>query len=436
MKRKVFYGSFLGIILLIPYISWVVNPTGYERIGGIDIEFILFGLILLTISLFHRYTLPTALTGLVSVVLYKLLLKEYPMIEHLEQEKMILINLFGLLLGFALLAKHFEESGIPGLLPALLPDNWKGPFVLLVFVFILSSFLDNIAAAMIGGTVALVVFHRKVHIGYIAAIVAASNAGGSGSVVGDTTTTMMWIAGVPAAKVVVAYIAAVPALFIFGYFASHQQDKFQRIQAKPEKDVKMDPGKILIVTMILSGAILTNILLELPALGVWIAILLGATFSKTSWGVIPVALKGTCFLLSLVFIASLMPVEDLPSSSWETALSLGFISSVFDNIPLTKLALEKNNYDWGLLAFSVGFGGSMVWFGSSAGVAISNIYNEAKSVAGWIKSGWHIALAFLLSFFIMYFISGWHPTKIERKKQEPQSVLQERNQDCPPASFQ
>ena len=63
-------------------------------------------------------------------------------------------------------------------------------------VFVLSSFLDNIAAALIGGTMARHVFRGKVHIGYLAAIVAASNAGGSGSVVGDTTTTMMWIDGV------------------------------------------------------------------------------------------------------------------------------------------------------------------------------------------------------------------------------------------------
>ncbi len=39
-------------------------------------------------------------------------------------------------------------------------------------------------------------FRAKVHIGYLAAIVAASNAGGAWSVVGDTTTTMMWIDGV------------------------------------------------------------------------------------------------------------------------------------------------------------------------------------------------------------------------------------------------
>ena len=82
------------------------------------------------------------------------------------------------------------------MLPHFLPDDWKGGFILLVMVFVLSSFLDNIAAALIGGAMAHTLFRAKVHIGYLAAIVAASNAGGSGSVVGDTTTTMMWIDGV------------------------------------------------------------------------------------------------------------------------------------------------------------------------------------------------------------------------------------------------
>ena len=99
-------------------------------------------------------------------------------------------------------------------MPALLPDDWKGGVVLLAIVFVLSSFLDNIAAALIGGTMARHVF-RQVHIGYLAAIVAASNAGGSGSVVGDTTTTMMWIAGVSPLSVLEAYVAAGVALLIF-----------------------------------------------------------------------------------------------------------------------------------------------------------------------------------------------------------------------------
>ena len=92
---------------------------------------------------------------------------------------MILANLLCLLLGFALLSRHFEKSRVPVLLPKYLPRGWKVGFAMLVIVFILSSFLDNIAGALIGGAMAHQLFRAKVHIGYLAAIVAASNAGGA-----------------------------------------------------------------------------------------------------------------------------------------------------------------------------------------------------------------------------------------------------------------
>ena len=207
-------------------------------------------------------------------------------------------------------------------LPRFLPDDWKGPFLLLVFVFVLSSFLDNIAAALIGGTIALVVFKKKVHIGYIAAIVAASNAGGSGSVVGDTTTTMMWIDGVSAFNVLHGFIAAGAALCFVAWFASHQQDKYQRIQKDADLNAKIDWMKIFNVGLILAGAIISNILYDMPALGVWIAIVIGALIRPVPWKEVPGAIKGTIFLLCLVFCASMMPVEELPDASWITALHL------------------------------------------------------------------------------------------------------------------
>ncbi len=145
---------------------------------------------------------------------------------HMHHEWVILTNLLCLLVGFALLSNHFEKSRVPDVLPRFLPDDWKGCFVLLVMIFVLSSFLDNIAAALIGGAMAAVVFRRKVHIGYLAAIVAASNAGGSGSVVGDTTTTMMWLDGVSPLAVLDAYVAAAVALVIFGIPAAIQQQRY------------------------------------------------------------------------------------------------------------------------------------------------------------------------------------------------------------------
>jgi Na+/H+ antiporter NhaD/arsenite permease-like protein len=395
-------------------------------IGPIRIEFIIFGFILLGVALFHKHTFRVAVTGLAVLLAFKLIFAHgfnlshhifgtTPMIDQLlhkglrQGEWGILLNLLGLLLGFALLSKIFEESHIPDILPRYLPDDWKGPFFLLIFIFILSSFLDNIAAALIGGTIALVVFKHKVHLGFIAAMVAASNAGGAGSVVGDTTTTMMWIDGISAFNVVHAYVAGVVALIFFALVSSFQQDKYQRIMKDPKRNIRINHAKLVTVALILAGAIISNILYDMPALGVWIAILISSALGRIPWKEVPGALKGTIFLLCLVTSASLMPVEELPEASWVTALSLGFLSAVFDNIPLTKICLDQGFYDWGMLAYTVGFGGSMIWFGSSAGVAITNKFPDGRNVVEWVKKGWHVSVAYVVGFFALFLLLGWEP---------------------------
>jgi Na+/H+ antiporter NhaD/arsenite permease-like protein len=417
---------FLLLLILLSPVSLLAAVHGAPSIGPVRIEFIIFGFVLLGVALFHKHTFRVAVTGLTILLIFKLLfvpgfhLGQHlfgttPFVEQLVHKNLrqgewgIILNLLGLLLGFALLSKIFEESGAPDVLPRYLPNDWKGPLLLLIFVFILSSFLDNIAAALIGGTIALVVFKDRVHIGYIAAMVAASNAGGCGSVVGDTTTTMMWIDGVAAFNVIHAYVAAIAAFLFFAWFASHQQDKYQRIQRDASPGVKIDWLKIFNVILILAGAIISNILYDMPALGVWISILLGALIRPVPWKEVPGAIKGTVFLLSLVGCASMMPVEELPEASWITAFALGFLSAVFDNIPLTKLCLEQGYFDWGMLAYTVGFGGSMIWFGSSAGVAITNKFPEARNVVQWARKGWHVAAAYIIGFLALYLLLGWEP---------------------------
>lgn len=411
----------LSLIALTFIISFLGDHSQGATIAGIRAEFILFAITLAGVALLHHYTLQVALTGLASILLMKLTMDPtFVLGQHLYHEWEVLVNLLGLLLGFALLAKHFEESKFPEYLPNIIPDDWKGGFVLLVLIFVLSSFLDNIAAAMIGGTIAMTVYKGKVHMGFLAAIVAASNAGGCGSVVGDTTTTMMWIDGVNALDVLHGYTAAIPALLIFGVIAALQQQKFNAITKSTSITLKeIDWVKIFIVALILAGAIITNIYLDFPAVGVWVAILIGATFSKTAWKEVPASIKGSIFLLSLVLCASMMPVHQLPLASWQTAFGLGFVSAVFDNIPLTKLALTQGGYDWGVLAYAVGFGGSMIWFGSSAGVALSNMYPEAKSVGAWVSKGWHVTVAYIIGFFIMLSVVGWHPHAPHKESENP-----------------
>jgi Na+/H+ antiporter NhaD/arsenite permease-like protein len=402
-------------------------PAEPPALAGIPIDFILFAATLVGIALFHHYTLPIALGGLIVVSLWKIGFSPFRegagpagWLTHLAHEWVLLANLLGLLLGFALLSKHFEASRVPDWLPKLLPDDWKGGLVLLFMIFVLSSFLDNIAAALIGGTIAGAVFRRKLHIGFLAAIVAASNAGGSGSVVGDTTTTMMWIDGVHPLQVLEAYIAAGTAMLIFGIPAALQQQRYSPIVRDPPRGVAIDWARVFIVALILVAAIAVNVTINVhfndisdrfPFIGaaVWVALLVCVPLRRPAWEELPNAFKGSIFLLSLVLAASMMPVQKLPDASWRVAMGLGFVSAVFDNIPLTALALRQGGYDWGYLAYAVGFGGSMIWFGSSAGVALSNMYPDGKNAIAWVRGGWHVTLAYIVGFIVMLAVLGWYP---------------------------
>jgi Na+/H+ antiporter NhaD/arsenite permease-like protein len=396
-------------------------------VAGIPLEFLLFAVVLGMVAFSHVSTLATALWGALAITVYKVAFSSFAegagvagLLGHVQHEWVGLTNLLALLLGFALLARHFESSGIPDKLPDYLPDGWTGPLVLLFLVFFISSFLDNIAAAMIGGAIAHTVFRGKVHIGYLAAIVAASNAGGCGSVVGDTTTTMMWLAGVSPAHVFPAYVAGVTALVVCAVPASLAQHAHCAIIKDAPASARIDWPRVLIVAVILAAAVAANLLLNLrfrelsaaaPFLGLalWAAILVTAALRRPDWSVLPGAAKGALFLLALVWAASSMPVEALPPASWHSALALGFVSAIFDNIPLTALALRQGGFDWGFLAYAVGFGGSMIWFGSSAGVALSNLYPESRSVTLWVRHGWHVIVAYVVGFFVMLALLGWRP---------------------------
>lgn len=86
-------------------------------------------------------------------------------------------------------------------------------------------------------------------------------------------------------------------------------------------------------------------------------------------------------------------------------------------IVVYKIAFTGFKTGQGVLGFisHVG-GGSMIWFGSSAGVAISSIFPEAKSAFAWIKGGWFVVLAYLVGFAAMLAVIGWHPDPTERSK--------------------
>ncbi|HEX8957707.1 MAG TPA: citrate transporter [Burkholderiaceae bacterium] len=393
--------------------------------AGIPLEFLFFGTVLAVVAAKPRLAGRAAAAGALGIALYKVACSPFDegagwggLLAHGLREWVNLANLLALLLGFALLARHFENSRAAHALRRALGDGPASGFILLIGVFALASFLDNIAAAMIGGTIARSVFRGKVHVGYLAAIVAASNAGGSGSVIGDTTTTMMWLAGVPPGQVFTAYIAAVTALFVVALPASLQQHRYSPAACDDLDPHPVDWGSVMVVGFVLLLAIAANLLINLefagwagvfPFLGLslWLALLLASPLRRPEWVALPRVTRNAGFLLALVWCASLMPVRALPQASWQVTLGAGFVSAVFDNIPLTALALKQGGYDWGYLAYAVGFGGSLLWFGSSAGVALADMFPEARSARNWLVQGWHVALAYVAGFFVMLGVLGW-----------------------------
>src|SRR5882672_7615498 len=100
---------------------------------GVPIEFVLFALTLAGVALFHHHTLRVALVGLSAIIAYKLAFTGFKtgqglggLAGHLEGEWVILSNLLLLLIGFALLSRHFEKTRVPVMLPKFLPEGWKG----------------------------------------------------------------------------------------------------------------------------------------------------------------------------------------------------------------------------------------------------------------------------------------------------------------------
>lgn len=399
--------------------------TASPSLFGAPLEFYLFGLMLAGVALFHKRALAISLAGLAAILLFETLVTRFPtgtgagaLLLHAQHEWVTVSNLFLLLIGFELLSNHFERSNLPDHLPNHLPDGWTGGLALLGAVFVMSAFLDNIAAAVLGGVMARHVYKGRVAIGFLAAIVAASNAGGAGSVIGDTTTTLMWLHGISPALVLPAYLAAIPAFAIIGPLGAWAQHRHQPILAHDEPGHPLRWERIAIVAFILVAAVVANILANVlgggeeevaPWLGIalWAALLVTSPIAAPDWKAVKPAAKGAIFLCALVVAASLMPLKSLPEPSWQSSFGLGLLSSVFDNIPLTALSLAQGGYDWALLAFAVGFGGSITWFGSSAGVAITNDYPEARSLRRWIKEGWFVPVAYAVGFAVMLALWGW-----------------------------
>lgn len=421
----------LSVILTILIAALLGNNRPHDPVmlGKIPLEFIIFGVALVCVALkgkLHMEARDIALSGLGHVLAYHLYLGT-DLVAHFARNHWhsvsSIVNIAGLLLGFAIMAALFKMTRIGDWLPAILPDDWKGGAALLCAIFVGSIFLDNIASAMIGGVIARKVFQDKVGIGFLAAIVACSNAGGAFSVVGDTTTTMIWIGGGSPLAVLPAAIGSLVVLAIVAFFAGRQQDAIQRITKDPEAGMttaQIEWKYLVVVFWTLAGCIAANLLVGLPFIGVWAGLVTGTFLLKKGempWAEAKHMVKETVFITSLVAMADLMPVRELPPPSPASTFGIGGVSSGFDNIPLTALAILQDGYDWALLAFAVGCGGSNTWFGSSAGVALCAEFKQGQDLFAWLRRGWYVPVSYVCGFTVMFLLNGWNPSMLKPPKE-------------------
>jgi hypothetical protein len=332
---------------------------------------------------------------------------------------------------------------MPEVLPKLLPEGWLGPFVLLVIIFVLSGFLDNIAAALIGATVA-------------ASVVQAQGAyrlprrhrrrlecrrrrlGGRRHHNDDDVDRRRQPAR--RARSLRRGLRRRHCLRHPGALAAAQAHGDQpRLSCGTPHRLGARRHRLFILVF----AIITNVTVNLkftamadhfPFLGVavWVALLLAVPVRRPEWSLLPGAVKGSIFLL----VAGHLRLDDAGRKTaaglLAGALALGFISAAFDNIPLTALALKQGGYDWGFLAYAVGFGGSMLWFGSSAGVAWPTCSPKPSRSASGCATAGMVPVGYVVGFFVMLAVLGWHPH--EKHKDDAASRRPQPFHQCPRAS--
>lgn len=342
-------------------------------------------------------------------------------VDHFREKHRshLLINLALLLPAFALVAYYFERSGASlGLARVLQSD-----VALLWSIFWMSTILDNIAAALIGGMILLAKYGKtNIPFKMIVGVIGAANLGGAGSPVGDTTTVMMFISEDPiisVMEIMKGFIASFPAQLLLSIWAKNhghlpqaslQEGRGGAVREKieerdviataaasdgPEVEGLMDASETKVQwsmmwpMLAIPGLILGN-LKDQPGLGLWAGLLLGLLFAaqRINRKVFFEALPNTLFLLLLIAAAELLPLEQIKPNINRlprnvVAILAGLLSAWFDNIPLTAICLNLGGFDWGLLAYCVGYGGTAMWFGSSAGVAIGLIFPEVYNTKRW-----------------------------------------------------
>jgi len=304
-----------------------------------------------------------------------------------------------------------------------------------IIAFFLSPIADNLTTALILSTVLITIEKKNVQFLVPGAIniVVAANAGGAWSPFGDITTLMAWTAGkgnfldfmflFPAA--IVGWLITA---YLLSMFVPKDAPAFDANNEK--KETILQGGKPIIALGIFTifCAVMAHQLFHLPAMwGMMFGLSLLKLYSYVLKKVNKVDIRiynslskienDTLLFFfgilaavgSLHFIGFLALAANLYESAGATTVNIGvgFLSAIVDNIPVMSAVLKSNPDmgidQWMLVTLTAGIGGSLISFGSAAGVGVMGKLRGIYTFSAHIKYSWTILVGYIASIAVWYF---------------------------------
>ncbi|MCD4758873.1 MAG: sodium:proton antiporter NhaD [Arcobacteraceae bacterium] len=305
-----------------------------------------------------------------------------------------------------------------------------------ILAFFISPIADNLTTALILSTV-LITIERENKLFLIPGainIVVAANAGGAWSPFGDITTLMAWTAGKGAFS---DFLFLFPAS-ILGYLVTAVLLSKVVPNTVPDFDVTTEKKpELMIGANVVIGlgvftifcAVMSHQVLHLPAMwGMMFGLALLKIYSyrlkkvhNTEFNVFGAMAKienntllfffgilaavGALYFIGWLALAAVVYDPHVLGPTWSN-IGVGFLSAIVDNVPVMSAVLKANpdmvHAQWMLVTLTAGVGGSLISFGSAAGVGVMGKLPGVYTFGAHMKYAWTILIGYVVSVAVWY----------------------------------
>ncbi len=302
-----------------------------------------------------------------------------------------------------------------------------------ILAFFISPVADNLTTALILSTV-LITIERDNKAFLVPAainIVVAANAGGAWSPFGDITTLMAWSAGKGAfIDFLFLFPASIIGWSITGYLLSRYVP-----EGAPKKIENAEPvhihkgGKVIIFLGVFTifSAVMGKQIMHLPPMwgmlfGLSLLQLYAYTLKKYHdhdieiyKSVAKIENDTLLFFFGILaavgalhfagFLSHAVKLYEMFDPTYVN-IGVGFLSAVVDNVPVMSAVLKASPdlelAQWMLVTLTAGVGGSLISFGSAAGVGVMGKLKGVYTFSAHMKMSWTILVGYIVSVSIWY----------------------------------